>query len=85
MNIKIIPTNLEIDIKNPETPLKVHYVVELATDAYNDIMSSGVTYISDPTVQSAIENLTQKITDKINLDLGLQSVKIKPQDTEEEL
>ncbi len=71
MNLKVIPVHLEIDLKNPEQPLKVQYIVELTTEVYNDIMSSGMTYIADPTIAKAIEDLVDKVQRKISADLGL--------------
>lgn len=87
MNIKIIPVHLELDLKNPEQPLKVQYVVELATDSYNDVMSTGVTYMADPLIAKSIEDLVDIITNKIHTDLGLlqQSTTNEPEQEEEEL
>ena len=86
MNIKIIPVHLEMDLKNPEQPLKVQYVVELATNIYNDVMSTGVTYMADPDIAKAIENLVDIITNKIHADLGLATdTNPEPEQKEEEL
>ena len=84
MNIKIIPVHLELDLKNPEQPLKVQYVVELVTDTYNDVMSTGVTYMADPIIAKAVENLVDTITTKIHTDLGLMQQPETTETTQEE-
>lgn len=86
MNVKIIPTEITIDLKNAETPVKVIYLVELSTEKYTDVMGSGSTYISDSNVQKAIEQLQEAITNKIHSDLGLESAYTldKTQVTQEE-
>ena len=73
MKIKVIPVHLELDLKSPESPLKVQYVVELTTGVFNDVMSTGVTYLANPEVAKAIEHLVDAITNGINVDLGLQT------------
>ena len=87
MNIKVIPTQLEVNLKNTEQPLKVQYVVELTTESYNDIMSSGLTYISNSRVNAIVDQLVDAITDTIHGDLGLQEIQSDNQPTiiEEEL
>ena len=87
MNIKVIPTQLEVDLKNTEQPLKVQYVVELTTESYNDIMSSGLTYLSNDRVNAIVDQLVDAITATIHGDLGLQEIQPDNQPTtiEEEL
>ena len=84
MNIKVIPVHLELDLKNHEQPLKVQYVVELTTEKYQDVMSTGVTYMADPRISSMVEQLVDLITNTINADLGLQEdtteTKVEPQE-----
>ena len=84
MNIKIIPVHLELDLKNPEQPLKVQYVVELATDTYNDVMSTGVTYMADPVISKSVEDLVEIITSKIHTDLGLLQPRSSAEPIQEE-
>lgn len=84
MKLKVIPVQVEIDLKNPEQPLKVQYVVELATEVYNDIMSTGVTYMADPSIAKAVEDLVGIITAKINQDLGLDAERTTPPKVEKE-
>lgn len=79
MIVKVIPTKLEVDAKNPESPLKVEYVVELTTEVYSDMMSSGVTYINDDTIQKCVETLAEAVQAKIEADLGLKSPTIEQQ------
>ena len=85
MNIKIIPVHVEIDLKNPEQPLKVQYVVELTTEAYSDVMSTGVTYLADKDIAIAVENLVDAMTRKIHLDLGLEIKQETKPNQEEDL
>lgn len=77
MIIKVIPTKFEVDAKDPESPLKVEYVVELTTEIYSDIMSSGLTYINDETIQKCVETLAEAVQAKIEADLGLKSPTIE--------
>ena len=87
MKVKVIPVKLEVDLKNHETPLQVQYIVELTTEVYNDIMSSGMTYIADPEISKAVENLVGLITTKISSDLGIleENINVTPQAREEDL
>lgn len=71
--IKVIPVHLEVELKNPEQPLKVQYVIELTTEVYSDIMGTGVTYLADPDVTKTVEMLVNQIQQKINMDLGILS------------
>ena len=87
MKIKVVPVKLEIDLKNHETPLQVYYVVELTTEIYSDVMSSGMTHIADPDIAKTVEKLVGQITTKISSDLGLvtDDITITTQTKEEDL
>ena len=83
-NIKIIPVSFEIDLNNPEKAIKVQYVVELKTSVYNDIMSSGVTFVADENTMELVDKLADSIANKINQDLGLQVTSIEETVNQEE-
>lgn len=86
MNVKIIPVHLELDLKSPEQPIKVQYVVELSTATYNDVMSTGVTYMADQDIATIVELLVDSITKKIHTDLGISTgAEINPKQEEEDL
>lgn len=86
MNVKLLPVSLEVDLKNAETPLKVQYVVELTTDTFSDVMSTGVTYMSDAAVVEAVRSLADLIASTMHRDLGLQTTNLaqKPETPKEE-
>lgn len=81
MDIKVIPVHIEIDLKNPEQPLKVQYIVELSTEVYNDVMSSGMTYIADETVFKAVQALTDAVSSRVHVDLGLEQPNLNTKTT----
>lgn len=84
MNVKVVPLRLEVNAKNAEEPLKVEYMVELTTEKYSDFVGSGITYLSDPTVVSAVEHLIQTVMAKVSEDLGLQQTETKETTYEQE-
>lgn len=85
MKVSVIPVQVEIDLKNPEQPLKVHYMVELTTSVYSDVMSSGMTYVSDDTTTSLITRLAEHIKNKIHKDLGLEHETLEESPTRVEI
>ena len=87
MNVKVVPMRIEVNAKNPEEPLKVEYMVELTTERYSDFVGSGITYLSDPSVVAAVDNLIQTVMTKVSEDLGLQQPKVEEPnyDNEEDL
>lgn len=87
MNVKVVPMRIEVNAKNPEEPLKVEYMVELTTEKYSDFVGSGITYLSDPSVVAAVDNLIQTVMTKVSEDLGLQQPKVEEPnyDNEEDL
>lgn len=75
-SIKVIPVKININTADmdPEASIyhaQVEYMVELTTDTYNNIMSNGTTWVTDPSVDKAIRNLLDVIQETINRDLGL--------------